>query len=143
MLQYFNELSNHVDAVGCRDRSPSVSLISLSFQYQNKRFIVFVDHKLHGNKRPSTQGTSYSDNTCESEYKKYVRPHKKFFLFPVLWRLKSDARMRFLFLFFILSKRLIWDFWEKNNFTFSTYHVKCIFIIEVDRKSDRNVFSLK
>ena len=61
-----------------------------------------------------------------------VRPHKINFLFPVLWRLKKWCARAFfisIFCIFYMGK----GFWDTNNFAFSTYHEKCISIIEVDR----------
>ena len=54
--------------------------------------------------------------------------------FPSSEDWEIDARVRFLYLFFVFSTRSNWDFWDRNDFTFSTYHEKCISIIEVDRK---------
>ena len=35
---------------------------------------------------------------------------------------------------FIFSSSSNWGFWDRNELTFSTYHEKCISIIEADRK---------
>ena len=64
----------------------------------------------------------------------YLGHIKKFSCFPSSDDWKSDARVPYLFLFSIFSARSNWAFWDKNNSTFSTYHVNCISIIEVDRE---------
>ena len=66
--------------------------------------------------------------------KRIFRPHIKFSCFLSSEDWKSDARVRFLFLFFIFSTRSNWDFWDRNNLTFSKYHEKYISIIDADRK---------
>ena len=105
--------------------SPSIFWI-FKVLLKNKKYLIHL--------KPCN--TSFLLNGLTKDFN-YIRPHKINFLFPILWRLKKWCARAILFLFLIFSTRSIFDYWDKNNFTFSTYHVKCICIIE-----DRNVYLL-
>ena len=81
------------------------------------------------------QNTLKSDYKCTKKIQVSSLGHiKKSYCFPSAEYWISDARVRFLYLSIIFSIRSNWDFWDRNNIKFSTYHEKYISIIEEGHK---------